>query len=78
MSKEIPALVVYLVVSLAELSCFYWPILITLLPLDNPLPQAFIEEHDRVDTLSGACQAGNADGDDPAWQTGVSKPAEVP
>ena len=46
--------------------------------LDNPLPQAFIEEHDRVDTLSDACQAGNADGDDPAWQTGVSKPAEVP
>ena len=38
-----------------------------------------IEENDRTDTLSEACQEGNAGGDSPACpSTGETKPAEVP
>ena len=38
------------------------------------------EENDRADTLSDACQAGEAegDGDVPAHQSTTTKPAEVP
>ena len=47
--------------------------------LDNLLPQASIEENDCADTLSlsDACQAGNANGDGPAFPTEMSNPAEA-
>ena len=36
------------------------------------------EENDRADTLSDACQAGEADGDVPAHQSKMTKSAEAP
>ena len=36
------------------------------------------EENDRADTLSDACQAGDADGDVPAHQSTTTNPAEAP
>ena len=36
------------------------------------------EENDRADTLSGVTQAGDADGDCPAYQSEASNAAEIP
>ena len=36
------------------------------------------EENDRADTLSDACQDGEADGDVPAHQSKMTKSAEAP
>ena len=36
------------------------------------------EENDRADTLSDACQEGEAEGDVPAHQSTTTNPAEVP
>ena len=36
------------------------------------------EENDRADTLSDACQEGEADGDVPAHQSKMTKSAEAP
>ena len=36
------------------------------------------EENDRADTLSDACQAGEANGDVPAHQPKMTKSAEAP
>ena len=42
------------------------------------LQRASIEENDRADTLSDACQEGEADGDVPAHLSKMTKSAEAP
>ena len=46
--------------------------------LGNLPSQVSIDENDRADTLSDACQAGNDDGDDPSCPTDASNAAETP
>ena len=46
--------------------------------LDNLPSPISTGENERADTLSDACQEGNADGDGPACPSVDPKPAELP